>query len=86
MKAGTATKKVLNMLTTTAMVLLGKVEGPYMIDLVCTNQKGEDRSVMILHELYGLSREEALGILKKHKNHLCDVVDEVRETSSKRQS
>jgi len=78
MKAGTATKKILNMLTTTAMVLLGKVEGSYMIDLVCTNQKGEDRAGMILKELYGVSREETLKLLKKHSNRLQDVVNEVR--------
>jgi N-acetylmuramic acid 6-phosphate etherase len=82
MKAGTATKKILNMLTTTAMVLLGKVEGSYMVDLVCTNQKGEDRAGMILNELYAVSKEEALELLKKHENRLQDVVDEVRARQS----
>lgn len=82
MKAGTATKKILNMLTTTAMILLGKVEGSYMIDLVCTNQKGEDRAGMILHELYGISRKETSELLKKHNNRLQDVVNEVRKRVS----
>ena len=48
MKAGTATKMVLNMLTTGAMVRLGKTYGNLMVDLQATNKKLEDRSIRIV--------------------------------------
>ena len=44
MKAGTATKLVLNILTTTAMIKMGKVYGNLMVDLKATNNKLRDRS------------------------------------------
>jgi len=59
LKAGTATKMVLNMLTTGAMVLLGKTFGNLMVDLTATNEKLRDRSERIVSELTGLSPEES---------------------------
>lgn len=59
MKAGTATKMVLNMITTGAMVRLGKTHGNLMVDLQPTNAKLRDRSVRVLAALAGLPREEA---------------------------
>ena len=49
MKAGTATKLVLNMLTTTAMIKLGKVHGNLMVDLQAVNNKLRDRSAADRH-------------------------------------
>src|SRR5690606_28153364 len=54
MKAGTATKMVLNMLTTGAMIRLGKVYGNLMVDLQVTCQKLEDRSQRILMGTVGV--------------------------------
>jgi N-acetylmuramic acid 6-phosphate etherase len=59
LKAGTATKMVLNMLTTGAMVLLGKTYGNFMVDLRATNAKLESRALRMLQRLTGLSATEA---------------------------
>jgi len=64
LKAGTATKLVLNMLTTGAMVLLGKTYGNLMVDLKATNNKLKDRSERIVVEVCGVSREEARKLLE----------------------
>ena len=65
MKAGTATKLVLNMLTTTAMVKLGKVHGNLMVDLRAVNNKLRDRSVRIVMDLTSLSRRQAQALLER---------------------
>lgn len=59
LKAGTATKMVLNMLTTGAMVRLGKTYGNWMVDLRATNAKLVIRTRRIVAALTGLSEEEA---------------------------
>jgi N-acetylmuramic acid 6-phosphate etherase len=59
MKSGTATKLVLNMLTTGAMIRLGKTWGNLMVDLRAWNDKLVDRSRRILMETTGLGRDEA---------------------------
>ena len=59
LKAGTATKLVLNMLTTGAMIRLGKVYGNLMVDLVALSAKLHDRGERIVMEVCGVSREEA---------------------------
>jgi N-acetylmuramic acid 6-phosphate etherase len=67
MKAGTATKLVLNTLTTTAMIKMGKVYGNLMVDLMATNNKLRNRSVRIVSQLTGLSRIKAANLLRKAK-------------------
>jgi N-acetylmuramic acid 6-phosphate etherase len=59
MKAGTATKLVLNMITTTSMIRIGKVYQNLMVDLYATCNKLDDRSRRIVVMLTGLSYEEA---------------------------
>ena len=63
MKAGTATKLVLNMITTGAMIRLGKTYGNLMVDLRATNNKLKDRSERIVIEVCGVSRDEARALL-----------------------
>ena len=63
MKAGTATKLVLNTITTGAMIRLGKVYGNLMVDLRATNEKLRDRSIRIVMELTGLSRAKGKRLL-----------------------
>jgi N-acetylmuramic acid 6-phosphate etherase len=70
MKAGTATKLVLNTLTTGAMIRLGKVYGNLMVDLKATNEKLRDRSLRILMELTGLSRRQARILLRRADGQL----------------
>jgi N-acetylmuramic acid 6-phosphate etherase len=64
LKAGSATKMVLNMLTTGAMIRIGKTYGNLMVDLRATNAKLRDRSERILMEVCGVSREEARKLLE----------------------
>jgi N-acetylmuramic acid 6-phosphate etherase len=64
MKAGTATKLVLNTLTTGAMVRLGKTYGNLMVDLKAWNAKLADRSERILMETAGVPRAEATRALQ----------------------
>jgi N-acetylmuramic acid 6-phosphate etherase len=65
MKAGTATKMVLNTITTGAMVLLGKVFGNLMVDLQVTCAKLQDRGERILMETLEVERERATELLKE---------------------
>jgi len=65
MKAGTATKLVLNTLTTGAMIRLGKVYENLMVDLRATNVKLRDRAERIVTEVTGLSRPAARALLTK---------------------
>lgn len=64
MKAGTATKLVLNTLTTAAMIRLGKTYGNLMVDLRAWNDKLIDRSERIVMEATGLARKEARGVIE----------------------
>ena len=65
LKAGTATKMALNILSTGVMVRLGKVYGNRMVDVAVTNHKLHDRALRILQDLTDLSREEAGYLLER---------------------
>ncbi|MEZ6032306.1 MAG: N-acetylmuramic acid 6-phosphate etherase [Planctomycetaceae bacterium] len=65
LKAGTATKLILNMLTTGAMIRIGKTYGNLMVDLRATNQKLGDRSQRIVAELTNLPQAEAAQLLSQ---------------------
>lgn len=64
MKAGTATKLVLNMLTTTAMIKIGKVYENLMVDLKAMNAKLTDRAERIIMTCTGIGREDAKKLLQ----------------------
>ncbi len=70
MKAGTATKMVLNTISTAAMVRMGKVYGNLMVDLQVTCQKLQDRGERILVDTLGISREEAARLLEEAGGHV----------------
>src|SRR3954469_8989340 len=63
LKAGTATKLILNMITTGAMIRLGKTFGNLMIDLRATNGNRGDRGERIVAEVSGVTREQARELL-----------------------
>jgi N-acetylmuramic acid 6-phosphate etherase len=63
MKAGTATKLVLNMISTGAMIRLGKTYGNLMVDLRASNNKLKDRSERILTEVCEIDRSHARQLL-----------------------
>ncbi len=65
MKAGTATKLVLNMITTTAMIRIGKVYENLMIDVNATCNKLDDRSRRIVEMVTGVSYEEADRLVRE---------------------
>ena len=64
MKSGTATKLVLNTITTGAMIRMGKTFGNLMVDLRATNDKLKDRSERIVMEVTGVDRQEARELLE----------------------
>ncbi len=63
LKAGTATKMALNILSTGVMVRLGKVYGNRMVDVAVTNSKLEDRALRILADLAGVDRTRGAELL-----------------------
>ena len=65
MKAGTATKLALNMISTTAMLQLGKAWGNLMVDLRASNAKLMDRSIRIVSSQAKVSRDEASAVLSQ---------------------
>ncbi|MCC7430769.1 N-acetylmuramic acid 6-phosphate etherase [bacterium] len=70
MKAGTATKLVLNMVSTGAMIKMGKVYENLMIDLKPSNAKLVDRSLRILRQILEISEEEAKELYEKSDKNL----------------
>ena len=92
MKAGTAQKMVLNMLTTGAMIKIGKTYENFMIDLMPTNEKLKDRAIRIVSEIAQVNASTALKTLLecnwKVKEAVlmlqCDLtLDEAKETLRK---
>ena len=88
LKAGTATKMVLNMLTTASMVRLGKTYGNLMVDLRATNSKLKERSLRIVQAITGLDAEQATACLLASDGEvktaivsaMCDISsDEARQ-------
>ena len=65
MKAGTATKMILNMISTTTMIKLGKVYGNLMVDLMAVNKKLIDRGTRIIMQLTGLDYDAANKLLEE---------------------
>ena len=63
MKAGTATKMILNMISTTTMISMGKVYGNLMVDLMAVNEKLVDRGARIIKNITGESYEKSLEAL-----------------------
>ncbi len=68
MKAGTAQKMVLNMVTTTTMIRLGKVKGNRMVDMQLSNDKLVDRGVKMIMNEISIEYNEAATLLQEHGN------------------
>lgn len=66
MKSGTAQKLVLNMISTTVMIQLGRVVGNKMVDMQLTNNKLVGRGARMIMEELGVSATEAEELLRKH--------------------
>lgn len=74
MKAGTATKMVLNMISTGAMVGLGKTWSNMMVDLRASNDKLRDRAARIISTACGLGRDAALKLLDEAHNSVKHAI------------
>jgi N-acetylmuramic acid 6-phosphate etherase len=70
MKAGTAQKLVLNMISTATMIRLGMTYSNWMINLTMSNAKLRDRGIQILHEVLGVDADEALELSKNSGGQL----------------
>ena len=68
MKAGTAQKLVLNMITTTTMIQLGHIKGNKMVDMQLSNNKLVDRGTKMIMTELNVSEEEAKALLNTYKN------------------
>ena len=68
LKAGTAQKLVLNMLSTVTMIRLGRVLDNRMVDMALSNDKLWDRGSRMLQEEFGIADEEARQLLQQHGN------------------
>lgn len=78
MKAGTAQKLVLNMISTTTMIKLGRVRGNKMVDMQLTNYKLIDRGVKMIMDELKIDQQEAEQLLKKFGN-VRDAVDSKKQ-------
>lgn len=74
MKAGTATKLVLNTISTAAMVQTGKVYGNLMVDLTVTCRKLQDRGERILVDTLGIARDDAVRLLDAAGGHVKTAI------------
>ncbi len=83
MKAGTAQKLVLNMISTTAMIKLGRVKGNKMVDMQLTNNKLIDRGTRMIMDELQISEKEAEQLLKQHGS-VRKAVDSKRNHASDR--
>jgi len=79
LKAGTATKLVLNTLTTGAMIRLGKVYGNLMVDLMAMSQKLHDRGERIVMECCGVGRAEARAAIERAQGSVKLAIVMVRK-------
>lgn len=74
MKAGTAQKIILNMISTAIMARMGRVYGGYMVDMVASNNKLVDRAVRMVGEIAGCGPEAARAALDEAGGHIKTAI------------
>ena len=74
MKSGTATKMILNMISTISMIRLNKTYGNFMVDLKIMNKKLLNRGVSIIQSICNVSKEEAESLLKISKGKVKNAI------------
>lgn len=79
MKAGTSQKMVLNMITTTAMIKIGKVYSNLMVNMQPTNKKLFDRALRLIMEATGVTRAIAEEYLNKANNSIKEAIMMIEE-------
>lgn len=83
MKAGTAQKMILNMLSTVVMVKLGRVTGNFMTWMSPTNQKLEKRARFIISQVCGITEKDAEVLLTKSENNIQKAIANFKEKEDK---
>jgi N-acetylmuramic acid 6-phosphate etherase len=83
LKAGTATKLVLNMLTTGAFIRMGYVRGNLMVNVQPKNSKLLDRSLRIIQSATGATPEQAAEALKSADNVVRDAIDRINDNRTR---
>ena len=78
MKAGTAQKMVLNMLTTGAMVKIGKVYKNFMVDVKPTNIKLKDRAQRIVSQISNCTQDKAKSTLEKNGYMVKEAILQIK--------
>ena len=68
MKAGTAQKMILNMISSTAMIKLGRILDNKMIDMKLSNNKLYDRAIRILESILNIDKDSAKDLIYRYKN------------------
>lgn len=68
MKAGTAQKMILNMISTSVMIQLGKVEGNKMVNMQLSNDKLWERGIRMIQDEINVSKKDAKVLLEKHRS------------------
>ncbi len=86
MKSGTAQKLVLNMITTAAMIRLGKVYENMMVDLKMNSKKLEERAKRVLMIITGVDYETATDVLKKSGGHVKTSIVMIKANVSKQEA
>ena len=74
MKSGTATKMILNIISTITMIRLNKTYGNYMVDLKVMNEKLRNRAISIISSITGLSQEKSKDLLSASDNHVKNAI------------
>ena len=74
MKAGTATKLILNTLTTASMIKMGKIYENLMVDLQVKNDKLKDRAERIIMAVTNFDRDSSVELLNKAKGNLKTAI------------
>ena len=82
LKAGTAQKMVLNMLTTGAMVKTGKTYKNYMVDVKPTNIKLKDRAERIVSDIAECNQDKAKSILEKNDYYVKEAILQIKYNCS----
>jgi N-acetylmuramic acid 6-phosphate etherase len=83
LKAGTATKLILNMLTTGAFIRMGYVRGNLMVNVQPKNSKLLDRSLRIIQSATGATPEQAADALKSAHNVVRDAIDRINDNRTR---
>jgi len=80
MKAGTSTKKILNFISTTVMIKMGKVTGSFMVNVACINNKLVKRAQHILKVQYDIDEDESLKRLKEADMKLTKAIENIHSS------